>query len=44
LYDALHRALQASQQVASRTIIVDAMDEAARTFYERYGNYLGLLG
>jgi len=44
LYDALHRALHASQQVASRTIIVDAMDEAARTFYERYGNYLGLLG
>ncbi len=36
LYDALHRALQASQQVASRAIIVDAVDEAAHTFYERY--------
>jgi len=36
LYDALYRALQASRQVASRAVIVDAIDEAARAFYERY--------
>lgn len=36
LFDALHRALQASHQVASRAVIVDAIDEAACAFYERY--------
>ncbi len=36
LYDALYRALQASRQVSSRAVIVDAIDDVAATFYERY--------
>lgn len=36
LFDALYRALQASRHVASRAVIVDATDEPARAFYERY--------
>jgi GNAT superfamily N-acetyltransferase len=36
LYDALYHALQASKQVSSRAVIVDAVDDAARAFYERY--------
>ncbi len=36
LYDALYRALQASKQVSSRAVIVDAIDDVAITFYERY--------
>ena len=34
--DALHRSLQASRQVASFAVIVDAKDEVAVSFYKRY--------
>lgn len=37
LMDALHRSLKLSQQVASTGIIVDAKDEAAHAFYQKYG-------
>ncbi|MGO9445092.1 MAG: GNAT family N-acetyltransferase [Thiobacillaceae bacterium] len=36
LMDALHRSLQASRQVASFAVIVDAKDEVAVSFYKRY--------
>jgi predicted GNAT family N-acyltransferase len=37
LMDALYRCRQLSKQVASTGVVVDAKDEAARTFYLRYG-------
>lgn len=37
LADALQRAAQAAQRVATRFMIVDALDEEAATFYTRYG-------
>jgi predicted GNAT family N-acyltransferase len=37
LMDALHRTLQLSEQVASSGVIVDAKDDAARSFYKKYG-------
>lgn len=37
LLDALSRALVQSRQVASAALLVDAKDDAARKFYERYG-------
>lgn len=37
LLDALRRSLEASQQVAAVAVAVDAKDDAARLFYERYG-------
>jgi GNAT superfamily N-acetyltransferase len=37
LMDALRRALDASRQVASVAVVVDAKDEKARAFYLRYG-------
>jgi predicted N-acetyltransferase YhbS len=36
LMDALHRALQASREVASMAIVVDAKDDNAVAFYGRY--------
>ncbi len=36
LVDALHRSLQASRQVASLALLVDAKDERAVTFYRHY--------
>jgi len=36
LLDALHRSWVQSQQVASAAVIVDAKDESARRFYERF--------
>ena len=36
LMDALHRSLQASRQVASVAVIVDAKDERAFAFYRHY--------
>jgi ribosomal protein S18 acetylase RimI-like enzyme len=36
LLDALHRAL-AQDQVAAMAVVVDAKDDVARRFYERYG-------
>ncbi len=35
--DALHRSLELSQQVASSGVLVDAKDDAARSFYKKYG-------
>ena len=35
--DALHRALDSSQQIASAAVVVDAKDEPAITFYTKYG-------
>lgn len=35
--DALGRSLEATQQIASWAIVVDAKDDNARRFYERYG-------
>ena len=43
LLDALHRSLIQSRQVASAALIVDAKDEAAHKFYERY-DFLALPG
>jgi ribosomal protein S18 acetylase RimI-like enzyme len=37
LYDAMKRALTHTGQVASMVIIVDALHDRARSFYERYG-------
>lgn len=37
LMDALSRALTQSQQIAALAVIVDAKDEAAVGFYQRYG-------
>ncbi len=37
LYDAMKRALTHTGQVASMAVIVDAIDDRARSFYERYG-------
>ena len=40
LMDALYRSWQVSQQVASMAVIVDAIDEKARAFYEAF-DFLG---
>lgn len=37
LVDALTRCVQAGQLVASRFVIVDAIDDSAARFYEKYG-------
>jgi predicted GNAT family N-acyltransferase len=37
LMDALHRALEATQKVASVAVVVDAKNAAAEAFYRRYG-------
>lgn len=37
LADALARSLRISQEIASIGVVVDAIDDAARAFYERYG-------
>lgn len=37
LMDALHRALQSSEQIASAAVVVDAKDEQAVAFYRKYG-------
>jgi GNAT superfamily N-acetyltransferase len=37
LIDALSRAVQAGRLVASRYVVVDAIDEAAKNFYVKYG-------
>ena len=37
LLDALLRALELSQRIASTGVVVDAKDEIAAAFYERYG-------
>ena len=37
LADALARALAAADSAGARLVVVDAIDEAAATFYERYG-------
>lgn len=37
LMDALRRALDASRNVASVAVVVDAKDDSAVSFYERYG-------
>jgi GNAT superfamily N-acetyltransferase len=37
LVDALRRSLQISEQVGTRAVEVDALDEAARNFYLRFG-------
>lgn len=37
LVDALSRAVAASNQVGGRYVVVDAIDEAAGTFYEHHG-------
>jgi len=37
LVDALRRAVVASDQVGGRYVVVDALDERAGLFYERYG-------
>ena len=37
LMDALKRALQLSHHIASVAVVVDAIDENARRFYQRYG-------
>jgi GNAT superfamily N-acetyltransferase len=37
LIDALHRALDASRQVASLAVIAEAIDEVALNFYLKYG-------
>ena len=36
LMDALERSLAATQQIASMAVVVDAKDDVARRFYERY--------
>ncbi len=41
LANALKRSLRQSAQIASYAVVVDAKDEAARRFYERYG-FVGL--
>ena len=37
LADAIKRVLQASETIAVHAIVVDAMNDRARTFYERFG-------
>ncbi len=37
LFDALARSLRASREIASLGVIVDAIDDNARAFYERFG-------
>lgn len=37
LLDAMQRALEASSQVASMAVVVDAKSDEARVFYEKYG-------
>ncbi len=37
LVDALRRSLATSEQIAAMAVVVDAKDDAARGFYERYG-------
>jgi predicted GNAT family N-acyltransferase len=37
LHDALSRAVVASQQAGGRYVVVDAVDDNARQFYEHYG-------
>jgi GNAT superfamily N-acetyltransferase len=37
LHDALSRAVAASQQAGGRYVVVDAIDDSARQFYEHYG-------
>jgi predicted GNAT family N-acyltransferase len=37
LLDALKRALRYSSQIAALAVVVDAIDETAASFYERYG-------
>ncbi|MBI4494711.1 MAG: GNAT family N-acetyltransferase [Chloroflexi bacterium] len=37
LMDALRRCLDLSRQIGAMAVVVDARDEAARAFYERYG-------
>jgi ribosomal protein S18 acetylase RimI-like enzyme len=37
LMDALRRVLQASREVASMAVVVDAKDDSAVSFYRRYG-------
>jgi GNAT superfamily N-acetyltransferase len=37
LFDALRHALAESEQIAAMAVVVDAKDDAARSFYERYG-------
>ena len=37
LMDALHRALQSSEQIASAAVVVDAKDDQAVAFYRKYG-------
>jgi predicted N-acetyltransferase YhbS len=37
LWDALSRAVAASQQVAARLVVVDAIDDAAVGFYQHFG-------
>jgi GNAT superfamily N-acetyltransferase len=36
LFEALQRSLKASKAIAGVAVLVDALDEEARTFYERY--------
>jgi len=36
LLNALRRALQAAKEIASYAVVVDAIDERARSFYEQY--------
>lgn len=43
LMDALHRSVDASREVASAVVVVDAKDEAAASFYKKYG-FLELRG
>ena len=35
--DALRRSLQISEQVGIRAVVVDALDDAARNFYLKFG-------
>ena len=37
LQDALARSVRISRELASLGVVVDAIDDAARTFYERWG-------
>lgn len=37
LFDAFHRVLQAAETLAAYALIVDAKNDDARAFYERYG-------
>ena len=37
LHDALSRAVAASQQAGGRYVVVDAIDDNARQFYEHHG-------